>query len=126
MADIRVGNLGGWGGAERTVADRVKDYDWDGAIGPSTAEIARLIAGKEEAIAAAFWKHYLSLPAAAHLRSHFNPETLSQETAKSAQYTRLKFQHALDDQWMVAAFRHAVESQKANVPLQVLLASLSV
>ena len=125
MAEVHAENVGGWSGAKRNIADWLRDYDWDGAIGPATAEIARLIEGEEEGIAAAFWKHYLSLPAAAHLRSHFTPETLARETTKSAQYTRIKYLHAFDDQWMVTAYRHAVDTQKANIPLQVLLASLS-
>ncbi|MEO9132056.1 MAG: methyl-accepting chemotaxis protein [Sphingomonas sp.] len=126
MAEKHAESLGGWGGEARTIADRVRDYDWDGAMGPATVEIAGLIEGQEEAISAAFWAHYLSLPAAEHLRPRFNPETLARETTRSAQYTRLKFLHAFDDQWMITAFRHAVDTQKANVPLQVLLASLSI
>ena len=126
MAQKHAENLGGWGGQSRSIADRVREYDWDGAMGPATAEIARLIEGQEEAIAAAFWKHYLSLPAASHLLHHFDADRLARETTKSAQYTRIKFLHVFDDQWMTAAFGHAAESQKVSVPLQVLLASLSV
>jgi len=126
MAGKITEHLGGWGGAERSIAERIKDYDWDGAIGPAAAEIARLIDGEEASIATAFWKHYLSLPAAAHLRSRLDGDVLARETAKSADYTRTKYQHVFDDRWMTIAFRHATDSQKADVPLQVLLASLSV
>jgi methyl-accepting chemotaxis protein len=125
MAQNQPESLGGWGGEERSIAERVKEYDWDGAIVPATAEIARLIQGRESEIATAFWDHYLSLPATAHIRSYFEGDRLVSETAKSATYTRAKYLHVLDDAWRRAAYSHATESHKVNVPLPALLSSLS-
>ncbi|MES1973158.1 MAG: methyl-accepting chemotaxis protein [Pseudomonadota bacterium] len=125
MAHDSAKTLGGWSGAARPVAQRVADYDWDGAIGPATIEIARLIEGREQAIASAFWEHYLSLSAAAHLRPFYDADRLAGQIAKSAHYTHIKYAHPLDDTWMAMASRHAAGSHKANVPLPALLASLS-
>ena len=119
-------DLGGWSGEERSIADRVKDYDWDGAIVPATIEIARLIKGKENEIATAFWEHYLSLPATAHIRELLDGERLTKQIAKTATYSRTKYLNVLDDAWGKFAYAHATESHKAKVPLQAMLSSLSV
>jgi methyl-accepting chemotaxis protein len=125
MAQESVEILDGWSGKDRPVADRVAEYDWDGAIGPATAEIARLIVGSEELIAAAFWKQYLSLSATEHLRPHLDAERLAKRVARSADYTRVKYQQPREDAWMFMAFRHAADSHKLNIPLPALLSSLS-
>ena len=122
MAQNHAESLGGWSGEERPIADRVKDYDWDGAIASATAEIARLIQGREVEISTAFWEYYLSLPATAHLRPYFDSERLAREIAKSATYTRTKYLHVLDDAWRKTAYSHATESHKSQVPLPALLA----
>ena len=57
MANEHQQALAGWSGTVRTAAQCVGDYDWDQAIGPGAAEIARLIAGSEDAISGAFWEH---------------------------------------------------------------------
>jgi methyl-accepting chemotaxis protein len=125
MAQESADTLGRWSGDSRSVAERVADYDWDGAIIPATAELGKLIEGSEEAIARAFWEQYLSLPATAHIRPYFDAERIAAQVAKSAEYTRIKYQRPLDDRWMTMAFGHAASSHKANVPLQALLSSLS-
>jgi methyl-accepting chemotaxis protein len=119
-------DLGGWGGEARPVAERVREFDWDRAIIPAAAEIARLIEGKEGEIATAFWHHYLSLPITAHIRDLFDEERMARQISKSTYYTRSKYARPLDDEWMTLAFRHATDSHRANIPLQALLSSLSV
>jgi len=125
MAQQGAGTIGGWGGEWRSIAEHVAHYDWDGAIAPASAEIARLIEGSEQAIAAAFWEHYLSLPMVAHLRTHLGPEMLEKRIRRSADYTRAKYRRPFDDAWMQMAFRHAAGSHRLNIPLQALLSSLS-
>ena len=117
--------LGGWSGEHRTAAQRVEDYDWDGSISGAAAEITRLIEGHEAEIAAAFWTHYLSLPVTAHIQRFFTAEYLATRVGHSAKYTRCKYAAPRDDEWMRLANRHAADSQKANIPLQALLSSLS-
>jgi methyl-accepting chemotaxis protein len=125
MAQEGAGTIGGWGGDSRSIAEHVANYDWDGAIAPASAEIARLIEGSEQAIAAAFWEHYLSLPMVAHLRQIITPEQLAKRVDRSAEYTRAKYRRPFDDAWMLMAFKHAAGSHKLNIPLQALLSSLS-
>jgi methyl-accepting chemotaxis protein len=119
-------DLGGWSGIARPMTERIKEYDWDGTIVSATAEISRLIDGRETEIATAFWNHYLSLSCTAHLREHYGEARLKPQIAKSAHYTRTKYGRPLDDEWMTLAFGHATGSYRANVPLQALLASLGV
>ncbi|GAA0314289.1 hypothetical protein GCM10009087_25870 [Sphingomonas oligophenolica] len=126
MAQNHSESLGGWSGEERLIADRVKDYDWDGAIVPATIEIAGLIEGRETEISTAFWEYYLSLPATAHLRPFFDSERLARQIAKSATYTRTKYLHVLDEEWRKTAYSHATESHRAQVPLPALLSALSL
>ncbi len=119
-------DLGGWSGIARPMRERITEYDWDGTIVSATAEISRLIEGRENEIARAFWDHYLSLACTTHLREHYGEARLLSQIAKSAHYTRTKYARPLDDEWMTLAFGHATASYRANVPLQALLASLGV
>ncbi len=125
MAGEQQFSLGGWSGTVRTAAQCVGDYDWDHAIGPAGAEIAGLIKGFEKQIASAFWEHYLSLPAAAHLRQVMPKDLLEQRIQKSADYTCLKYLDPFGDKWMARALKHASESHAMKVPLPALLSSLS-
>ena len=117
--------LGGWSSDNRGTAARVADYDWDGDIAAAAAEIVQLIDGHENNIGRAFWDHYLAMPTAAHVRAQFDDETLAARIAKSGQYTRLKYAAPFGDEWARIATRHAAGSQKADIPLQALLSSLS-
>ncbi|WCM27488.1 methyl-accepting chemotaxis protein [Sphingomonas sp. QA11] len=125
MAQDSAGSIGGWSGDSRSIAEHVANYDWDGAIAPASAEIARLIQGSEADIAAAFWEQYLALPVVSHLRKHLGPDQIARRVARSAEYTRAKYQRPFDDAWMLMAFRHADGSHRLNIPLQALLSSLS-
>jgi methyl-accepting chemotaxis protein len=116
---------GGWSGENRSAAARVADYDWDGSIRACADEVTQAIAGHEAEISRAFWEHYLSLPVTAHIRVHFTPDYLDARVQNSARYTRIKYAAPYDDGWMELATRHAAASQKAGVPLQALLSSLS-
>lgn len=124
-ADRQRTDLGGWSGAARSAAECVSDYDWDQAIGPGAAEISALIAGSEALISGAFWEHYLSLPATAHIRRMLSDTIVKQRVQKSAQYTRLKYVDPFADNWMRQALNHASESHEGKVPLPALLSSLS-
>ncbi|WP_242140416.1 methyl-accepting chemotaxis protein [Sphingomonas sp. TREG-RG-20F-R18-01] len=116
---------GGWSGENRSAAQRVADYDWDGSVLAASAEIARLIEGHEHDISRTFWKHYLDLPVSAHIRPLFDDAYLAARIADSARYTLVKYADPHSDDWARMAMRHAAESQKAGVPLQALLSSLS-
>ena len=118
-------DLGGWSSGTRGIAERVGDYDWDRQIAPACADITDLIADCTTEIAAAFWEHYLSLPAAQHLRAYFTPERMAKRVAKSAIYTQTKYARPFGNEWAEMAYRHAIDSHLANVPLEALLSSLA-
>ncbi len=119
-------NLGGWGGESRPIAAHVREYDWDGAIGPGTAEINALLTDADcVAIAQAFWDHYLSLPATRHVAAVVDAPLRERQLARSARYMRLKYAAPFEDAWQTAAIRHADVSREANVPLAALTAALA-
>ena len=126
VADAPAGlMLGGWSGESRSAAARIADYDWDGSIAACAAEITQAIAGHETEISRVFWEYYLSLPVTAHIRGHFSREYLDTRVENSARYTRAKYAAPFDDAWMRMATQHAAASQRAGIPLQALLSSLS-
>ncbi|WP_197977992.1 methyl-accepting chemotaxis protein [Sphingomonas sp. CFBP 13706] len=115
-----------WGNDGRPLYERVRDYDWDGAIGPSCATLtAMLDAADHRLIAETFWRHYLSLESALHVRPAFTPERLERSIVASAHYVRLKYLSPYDLAWRDIAIDHAVQSRKANIPLPALLAALA-
>jgi methyl-accepting chemotaxis protein len=118
-------NFNGWSGGSRSAVECVRDYDWDGTLASTTAEIAVLLRGSETLIATAFWKQYLSTPALAPLRGYFTGDRMTAQIAKSAHFTRVKYADALGSEWVELAISHAADAHQANVPLQGLLASLS-
>ncbi|MGK6318571.1 methyl-accepting chemotaxis protein [Sphingomonas sp. DT-204] len=125
MAERLQADLGRWSGGERSLAERVGDYDWDGAIAPACAEIVVLAGDQFEAIARGFWDHYLSLAATASIRDRYTPETLAEQVALSAHYTQAKYGRPFAEEWRVLAEKHAAQSHRAGVPLPALLAALS-
>ena len=120
-----IDTLGGWSGGARTIAQRVGDYDWDGAIRSVTPEISALLNGVEAEIAGAFWQHYLDLPSAAHLRRMMDPALVNKRVKRSGHYTHLKYVDPFGEEWGKLATGHASESQASGVPLEALLSSLS-
>ncbi len=118
--------LGAWSGIDRSVAARLHDYDWDGAIAPGCAEICALLDPSDwAAIATAFWEHYLSLPAVAHIREHFVPERLAKRISRSTEYSLAKYSVPAAETWRTMAMGHAADSYAVDVPLPALLASLA-
>ncbi len=111
---------------ERSVAEHLLDYDWDGAIAPGCAEIVAALTPDDFVdIAKRFWDHYLTLPATASIRGYFTPERLSTRIAGSVDYARAKYHHPFDDHWQQIAMRHAQESRHSGIPLPTLQAALA-
>jgi methyl-accepting chemotaxis protein len=121
----RAKDVGQWGINDRPLAERVRDYDWDGAIAPACAEIAELIDQDFERISGAFWDHYLSLPATAHVRGYFTGERMRDQLQASTHYMALKFRRPLDDEWLRIASKHANDSHRSHIPLSALLAGFA-
>ncbi len=112
-------------GDDRTVAEHLRDYDWDGQIGPACVEIDALLHDHYGEIAEAFWRHYLALPAADRLRAVLDEAGLAEQIEKSAQYTRSKYSRPFDDGWMETSFRQAEGSYRAHIPVPEMLTAFS-
>ena len=124
MADHAI--PGGWGGSGRTIRERLRDYDWDGAIAPGCAEIDALLTPADHVgIAETFWRHYLSLDATRHLLARLTPAHRAASIAESADYVRIRYGAPFDEAWRIVAHRHAETCEAAGVPLPTLLASLA-
>ncbi|MBO9714000.1 methyl-accepting chemotaxis protein [Sphingomonas sp.] len=115
------------GGAERSkpIAEQLKEFDWDGQIAASCAEIAEVFRDHYREIAEAFWRHFLSLPAAQRLAAYLEGPRLEEQIERSMAYTRTKYEAPFDDAWMDWSFRQAEGGHNAHVPLPAMLVSFS-
>ncbi|MBX3593226.1 methyl-accepting chemotaxis protein [Sphingomonas sp.] len=123
MAETR--DLGRWVDGDRPIAERIRDYDWDGRIASGCAEIAEVIGADFDRIANSFWTHYLRLDATAHVRDYFTPDRLAENIERSVRYTRAKFTRPFDEEWLRMSARHADDTHRARVPLPALLSALA-
>jgi len=115
-----------WGGDQRPLRERVRDYDWDGLIEPACATLSALLEPEDHRkIAETFWRHYLSLESAQHIRRHFTPGLLEQRITGSGNYVRLQYSAPTDDAWKAMAISHAEDSHRSGIPLPALLSSLA-
>ncbi|MGK6353683.1 methyl-accepting chemotaxis protein [Sphingomonas sp. DT-207] len=117
---------GRWTGNSRSFAEHIAEYDWDGQIGPACAEIAALIEGHHEAIARAFWDHYLTLPATERLKSLLaDARQFAEQLASSERYARAKYADPLGEEWVRMAFEHAANADRVHIPLTATFAALA-
>ncbi|TKD51781.1 methyl-accepting chemotaxis protein [Sphingomonas baiyangensis] len=114
-----------WSGRNRSIAERLADYDWDSTLVAGAHEVAALLADEFDGISEAFWRHYLDLPAAAHLKPGINPQVMARERARSAHYARVKYERPDDPEWARLAENHAEKSSRSLVPLPALLSALA-
>jgi len=128
MASSAEAKPGMWTSTNRSAAEYLHDYDWDGTLRQASGELCAILdaAGAWPGIAGAFWNHYLSLPTADTIRAHFGPERLARRIARSADYTRMRYADPFGDGWYTMAITHARDSHAVGVPLSALLVSLSV
>ena len=117
--------VGQWSVVDRPLLERVRDYDWDGAIAPACAEISALIGDDFEQTAVAFWDHYLSLPTTAHVRSHFTADRIRDRVQASSGYMAERYRRPLEDAWLRMASKHAEDAHRSRIPLSGLLAALA-
>jgi len=115
-----------WTGGTRSVADRLRDYDWDAQIAPACAEIHALLQDQYHEIAGAFWGHYKTLEATQRLRSWFDDTAaFSAQLESSAHYATVKYSRPFDEEWVEMAFEHAARTDQAKVPLTATFAALA-
>jgi methyl-accepting chemotaxis protein len=117
--------LGQWSGRGRPIAERIRDYDWDGAIREGCADVAALIGDDFEGVSQAFWDHYLSLDATAHVRDYFTGQRMRDQVRASAIYMGAKFQRPFDEAWLNMASKHADDAHRSRIPLSALLSAFA-
>ena len=111
--------------SNRTTAQRVADYDWDGIVAAGATEIAQLIDGKRADIAQAFWDYYLGLPDTVAVRNMIQGDEIAARIAESAEYTRLRYSDPFGERWAEMARGNALESRRGRIPLRAQLAALA-
>jgi methyl-accepting chemotaxis protein len=114
-------------GTQRSIQERVRDYDWDGAIDPACRRIATLLVGTEDlrAIDLAFWDFYARHPDAAHIRAAFTPTRIAQLSEQSVGYAAAIYGAPYDSHWEAIAKANAEGTVRTGVPLRVLLSGLA-
>jgi methyl-accepting chemotaxis protein len=116
-----------WVDEERSIRDRIRDYDWDGAIVPGCAEITALLDPEDyETVATAFWRHYVSLDSTRHIAASFTPERLRKRIKRSADYGRAKFGRPLDEEWKNIAYGDADACAAAGIPMGPMCAAMTI
>ena len=118
--------LGGWSGGDRSMRDRIRDYDETGALSPRCAEIHDLIAEDAISVGEAFWQHYLSLDAVAHVRPHLTGDRLRRRVEATASYILLRFRESTGEDWLRAAQQHAQHANRSAIPLPALFSSMAL
>jgi methyl-accepting chemotaxis protein len=117
---------GGWSGTTRSAAELMRDYDWDGMIGPVADELRDLLMPEDYvAIAQTFWDRYFTYPATAAIQAGFTPVTMEKQIQASAHYARGIFTEPFNDDWLRRALRNASRSHLAGVSVRVLLSSFA-
>ncbi|WP_448663234.1 methyl-accepting chemotaxis protein [Sphingomonas sp. CJ20] len=113
---------GHWSGDGRSIDMHRRDYDWDGALLSGCAEIATLMAGRQEAIARTMAARFLEMPASLPLRDRFRSE---EHIQLSARYGEIKYAHAFTEQWVDMVCSFAAMTHNAGIPLPPIIATFA-
>jgi methyl-accepting chemotaxis protein len=108
-----------------SIVGDVSNYDWDGLIAPSCRDIARLLDGEHERIADAFWSHFMALPAIQSMQAGFDQSRIAGVKGLSANYSRVRYEQPLGDEWAKIAMLHADYASRLRVPTAALLSGFA-
>ena len=111
----------------RPLSERTRDFDWDGTMLAGCAEIVSIIDAIDgwESIARAFWDHLRALPTTPANVRQMPAEALDQQVRKSTHYVRLRLSKPFSEEWHRLVTGQLDSSQKAGIPLTLMLAGLS-
>ncbi|WP_066483019.1 MULTISPECIES: methyl-accepting chemotaxis protein [unclassified Sphingomonas] len=127
MAQIRHADVGGWGGDTRAARERIRSFDWDDGIREGCAIITETVSDADwTQLATAFWAYFGSIMKNAGKDLNLDQRQLQVRIAGSAGFAKLKFGNPYDEAWMEIAFRNAIDTHQAGVPLQLLFAAMSL
>lgn len=104
------------------MADRFPFYDVDGRLTANAAEIHTIIAGREDAIARAYWSAFNSLPTT---ERRAEGALLDSYIRDSAHHTASKFRDAAGQEAATIACQNAHMARRVKLPLAAVMSCLA-
>lgn len=104
------------------MADRFPYYDLDGQLAATAAEIHMIIAGREEAIAAAYWDAFNALPSVERV---VEGELLASYIRGSARHTETKYAEAAGQEVATIACQNAHMARRVKLPLASVMSCIA-
>ncbi len=104
------------------MADRFPYYDLDGQLAATAAEIHMIIAGREEAVAAAYWDAFNALPS---VERAVEGELLASYIRGSARHTETKYAEAAGQEVATIACQNAHMARRVKLPLASVMSCIA-
>jgi methyl-accepting chemotaxis protein len=104
------------------MADRFPYYDLDGRLAAHAAEIHGIIAGREEAIAAAYWTAFNRLPS---VDRRVEGELLESYIRGSARHTSVKYADAAGQEVATIACQNTHMARRVKLPLASVMSCIA-
>lgn len=104
------------------MADRFPYYDLDGQLAANAAEIHMIIAGREEAVARAYWDSFNAL---ASVERAVEGELLESYVRGSARHTEAKYADAAGQEVATIACQNAHMARRVKLPLASVMSCIA-
>jgi methyl-accepting chemotaxis protein len=105
-----------------SMADRFPYYDLDGQLAANAAEIHAIIAGREEAIARAYWDAFNALPS---VERAVEGELLESYVRGSARHSDVKYADAVGQEVATIACQNAHMARRVKLPLALVMSCIA-
>lgn len=104
------------------MADRFPFYDLDGTLAAAGAEIHAIVAGREEAIARAYWDAFNALPT---IDNRVEGELLASYVRGSAHHSAVKYRDPAGQEVATIACQNTHMARRVNLPLASVLSCMA-
>lgn len=104
------------------MADRFPYYDLDGQLAANAAEIHMIIAGREEAVARAYWDAFNALPS---VERAVAGDLLESYVRGSARHTETKYAEAAGQEVATIACQNAHMARRVKLPLASVMSCIA-
>jgi methyl-accepting chemotaxis protein len=104
------------------MADRFPYYDLDGQLAANAAEIHMIIAGREDAVARAYWDAFNALPS---VERAVEGELLESYVRGSARHTETKYAEAAGQEVATIACQNAHMARRVKLPLASVMSCIA-
>lgn len=111
-----------WSGGTRSLAKQREQYDWDGTLLASCAEIAALLEDAHVDIAERCQEQICRTPQGMRLLGEFGKEG---HIEAGARYSRIKFEHPFGEEWAQMICDYAARTYELGIPLSSLIAQFA-